>query len=249
MSRIKYYIVITVATVVILWIVLRILQYETYLNFIYVILILFVLIIALCEIYFYVNDTYRKYMISRREYLKKKNIKNDGLPSDIIDVTDILLKIKLEYIVISKYSRHDFEIDYVVIGPTGIYFIELKETRGTIDKIFNVLTLDNNYSIDEYIDTLKDKLKNFYVFLKLTEREMKSIKPVLCFTHARVNLLPHELVHDVMVVTIKNIVASITDAPVIFDVTDIQGAYALLCHGSTYDSCRNGAYSQVRHVK
>jgi Nuclease-related domain len=199
---------------------------------------LLVLLILLISSDFYASCG--DYIISKRSYYKKKKKEPAVVAVTGCFTTEAeLSKLPPEYVVICNYNCQALKVDNLVIGPGGIYVIDSNCINGTIDKVLSVLMLNENLSMDGSIQSLKEKLNAVAERLKSHTPLIKALKPVLCFTTARVNLLASEHADGVLVVSLKNLLSNIAKAPVILDSSEIRNASSLLLSGAEYASCRS----------
>ncbi len=215
---------------------------DTFIRFILPCLALSFLFVSIA---LYLSDFYStcgNYIISKRSYYKNKKKKPVVVAETGCFNTNFeLSKLPPEYIVICNYHKQAFKMDNLVIGPSGVYIIDSNNIIGAIDKVLSVLMLNENLSMDGCIKSLNEKLKIVTDLVKPHTVIIKALRPVLCFTDARVNLLANEHADGVLVVALKNLVPNIAKAPVILDSLEIRNAFLLLMTDAEYASCRNSA--------
>ncbi len=182
------------------------------------------------------------YIISKRSYYKKKKKKPVAVQSSpgCFSTNAELSQLPSEYIVICNYHKQTLKMDNLVIGPSGIYVIDSNNIHGAIDKVLSVLMLNENLSMDGCVQSLKEKAMVVRGLVTAHTPLVKALKPVLCFTDARVNLMANEQADGVLVVSLKNLPANIVKAPLLLEPSDIRTASALIMNGAEYASCRTG---------
>jgi len=166
-------------------------------------------------------------------YLYSSDIQSSGRnntegKSEQNNLTDILAVLPPEYAVLNDFDSMDLKICHIVIGPTGIYVIDVKNLRGGIERKGDVLMLNNNRSISEYISSVKKQADYLRVIFKMFGGTKKVIKPVLCFSHAYVNLMSRGEFDGVLVTSPQDIVTHITENVQILDSFDVYRAYSFL---------------------
>ena len=144
------------------------------------------------------------------------------------DLTEILSSLPSDYAVLNDFESLDMSINHIVIGPTGIYVIYVKNLRGGIERKGNVLMLNHKISISNYISNVKKQADNLYAIFKVFGGTKKVIKPVLCFSHAYVNLMSRGEFDGVLVISAKDIVTHITESTQILDSFDVYRAFTFL---------------------
>jgi hypothetical protein len=143
-------------------------------------------------------------------------------------LSDILAELPSEFEVLNDLNIMDFQLEHIVIGPTGIFVIEVKDLRGGIERIGNVLLLNHKRSISDYITSVKKQADYLRAIFKLFGGTKKVIKPVLCFTHAYVNLMSRGEFEGVLVTSAKDIIEHITESTQVLDSFDVYRVYTFL---------------------
>jgi Nuclease-related domain len=190
------------------------------------------------------GSTCGNYIISKRSYYKNRKKKTGAAveaSTGCFNTDAELSKLPAEYIVVCNYHKGGLKIDNVVIGPTGIYVIDSNNVSGSIDKVLSVLMLNDNLSMEGDIKSLKERLNVVAELFKSHGLMIKALKPVLCFTTARVNLMANENADGVLVVSLKNLLPNIVKAPVSLDIAELRNARELLMAGAEYAGCRNNS--------
>ena len=215
-------------------------DYDNYVRFVIPCGIMAILLIVTGLYYSDFGLSCGNYIISKRSYYKKKKKKPVAVQSTpgCFNTNAELSKLPPEYIVICNYHKQTLKMDNLVIGPSGIYVIDSNNINGAIDKVLSVLMLNENLSMDGSVQSLKEKMKVVSGLVTSHTPLVKALKPVLCFTDARVNLMANEQADGVLVVSLKNLLANITKAPVLLESSDIRSASALIMNGAEYASCR-----------
>ena len=178
------------------------------------------------------------YAISRRNYFKKNKKKaSDPIPVKV-NLLDILLKLMPEYVVISEYERNDFGTDYMVIGRTGVFIIESKDVRGTIDITENHMLLDGKHVVDNFIMKVKNDSNSIKSDFKTFDKMKKIVNPVLCFTNAVVNENSRKVFSDVLITSTDDIVKTIEGCPQLLELIEVNSVLLYLKKNARYVSCR-----------
>ena len=144
------------------------------------------------------------------------------------NLTDVLSSLPSEYAVLNDFVSLDISINHIVIGPTGIYVIYVKNLRGGIERKGDVLLLNHKRSISDYIRNVKKQADYLRAIFKIFGGTKKVIKPVLCFSHAYVNLMSRGEFDGVLVISAKDIVTHITESTQILDSFDVYRAVTFL---------------------
>ncbi len=184
------------------------------------------LLMAAC--YLYGLDAGKK----KRKREVKVKVKNkeqeEGESKESPGMVSILAELPSEYVVVHNFESLDVNVDHIVIGPTGIFVIMVKDLRGGVERIGDALLLNHRRSLADYLAVAKDKADYLRAVFKLFGGSKKVIKPVLCFTQAYVNLLSRGEFDGVQVTSAKDLVAFITESTETLDSFDVYRAYTFL---------------------
>ena len=148
--------------------------------------------------------------------------------SEQSNLSNILSLLPSDYAVLNDFDSLDMMINHIVIGPTGIYVIDVKNLRGGIERKGDVLLLNHKRSISDYIANVKKQAEYLRAIFKIFGGTKKVIKPVLCFSHAYVNLMSRGEFDGVLVTSAKDIVTHITESAHILDSFDVYRAFTFL---------------------
>ncbi len=178
------------------------------------------------------------YGISKRDYYKKSGKQKCGdLPSSS-NPLDILLQLPKEYIVIHHYERNGLDLEYVVIGPTGIFILDSNGIRGSIDVAGDHLILDGKHAVDKAVEKVKRSARRMGNDFKTFNARKNLLKAVLCFPHAAVKGASGKIFSDVLVASGDDLIETIQGHPQLLDAADIVGICSYLKKNANYASCR-----------
>jgi len=133
--------------------------------------------------------------------------------------------LQLDQLPEGYFGFHDisfdgFNIDHVVLGPAGIFVVETKSHRGTVDANGHTLLLNGKPPQKNFLNQVWSQTKNMQEYLwKMTSKEWK-IKPVLCFTNAYVKV--RRPVKGVDVVSLKYLNTFLKRQTASFPAADIE---------------------------
>ena len=150
------------------------------------------------------------------------------------DLSELLTRLPPECIVLKNFYRNGFNADFVVIGPTGIHIIDIKEVSGDINKSRDLLLLNNRRSIGDFIEVVKRQAADLQRDFKSFGRKSSLIKPVLCFTRARLSRMSTGIHDGVLVTSARGVITDITENENILDSFDVYGIYTFLSRTSAF---------------
>jgi len=149
-------------------------------------------------------------------------------------ISDMLSLLQPEWIVLKNFYRHGIDADFVVIGPTGIHVIKVKDVRGEIDNFDNLLLLNNKRSINDFIEAVKKPAKDLQPDFRSFGTVNSVIKPILCFTRAHLSSMSRGWYDGVLVTSTRNVIADITGGNRVLTAFDVYGIYTFLCKNSVF---------------
>jgi hypothetical protein len=177
------------------------------------------------------------YRVSRRNYFKKKKEKTVVPVSAYL--LDVLQKLPSDFIVINRYEKMSAEIDYVVIGRTGIFLINGNDMKGKLEIAEKSLILDGKVIADKFIDRIRTNSRMMESDFKTFNKRKNLLKPVVCFTNAEVSSADTKMFGDVLMVSKDDINEKIEAYPHLLESGDISGIATFLKKNAHYLSCRN----------
>ncbi len=133
--------------------------------------------------------------------------------------------LQLDQLPEGYFGFHDvdfkgFNIDHVVLGPAGIFVVETKSHRGTVDANGHTLLLNGKPPQKNFLNQVWSQSKNMQEYLwKMTSKEWK-IKPILCFTNAYVKV--RRPVKGVEVVSLKYLNTFLKRQPSSLEAADVE---------------------------
>ena len=135
-------------------------------------------------------------------------------------VDEALAQLSDWYIVLKDYYCHNRSIDYIVIGPTGIFIIGVMIHRGTVERMGDDLLINNRRPTKDFIALIKRQMDGLHSLLKEKSGAERPLQPVLCFIHAYIKTRGQ--INGVDIIPVSELVKEITEQPVILDGFDIQ---------------------------
>ncbi len=147
---------------------------------------------------------------------------------------DKLSRMEPEWIVLKNFYRQGIEADFVVIGPTGVYIISVKEVRGELDKPNDFILLNNTRAIGNFMEGVRNQATILQRDFRSFAKRGRVVKPLLCFTRARLSMSAAGLQDGVLVTSPDDIVATITEGTPIIDSFDVYGIYTFLSKNSIF---------------
>lgn len=113
-----------------------------------------------------------------------------------------------------KLPGHDENIDFVVVGPTGIYAIEVKNHHGKVEFNGNDLTINNKLFEKDFLSQSMREATSIHDYLVKNGVTNAFVIPILVFSHrfaiVRFGIMP---VKNVRVIQYRWLVKMITSEP------------------------------------
>jgi Nuclease-related domain len=134
-------------------------------------------------------------------------------------VDGMLAKLSGEYRVLKEYYCLSRSIDYIIIGPTGIFVIGVMIHRGTVERMGDELLLNNRRPPQNFITRIRRQRDELHSLLQQKSGGDWPPQPVLCFIHAYIKT--RGKISGVSLTPISELVGEITEQPVILDTHDI----------------------------
>ena len=116
-------------------------------------------------------------------------------------VAEKLMNLPDGYHAFHDIAFDGFNIDHVVVGSGGIFFVETKSHSGTIDAKGNTLLLNGVQPPKNFLNQTWSQTFHLKEFLKKHTSREWTVKPILCFTRAFVSV--HTPVKGIAVVIKK----------------------------------------------
>jgi Nuclease-related domain len=157
-----------------------------------------------------------------------------ALCDDESTLPELLSRMDPEWIVLKNFYRQGISADFVIIGPTGIHLVVVKDVRGELIKINDFLLLNNTRSINDFINVAKNHATSLQRDFRSFDKSINIIKPILCFSRARLSKGSSGLQDGVFVVSPESIIAAITDDTSILDSFHVYGIYTFLSRNSSF---------------
>ncbi len=179
------------------------------------------------------------YMISRRSYFKKNKKKTSSVAHVNLTLLDILLKLPKNYIIISRYEKMSIEIDYLVIGPTGIFVVKSNDIRVKVEVSENSLSIDGRDVTDRLTERIKINTGIIESDFRTFNKRKNLIKPIICLTNGVVSNPSQKMVGELLVLSKDDIVTKIEGYPTILDMMEVTSIYSYLKKNANFLSCRN----------
>jgi Nuclease-related domain len=149
-------------------------------------------------------------------------------------LSELLSELPPEWIVLQNYYRKGIDTDFVVVGPTGVFIINVKNVRGQIQKYDSFLLLNNSRSINDFLQIVKDKANSFQRDFRSFGKTGNVIKPVLYFSQAQLRANSSGIHDDVLVTSSQSVITDITGNNHILKPVDVYGIYTVLSQNSVY---------------
>jgi Nuclease-related domain len=149
-------------------------------------------------------------------------------------LSEMLSLLPPEWIVLKNFYRNGIDADFIVIGPSGIHVITVKDLRGTIENYDSFLLLNKTRSINDFIRGVKEKAGGLRRDFRSFATRGNVIKPVLYFSSAHLcnNVTG---IHDgVLVTSAPSVIADITEEEIMLTSFDVYGIYTFLSQNSVY---------------
>lgn len=184
----KFFWLFLVVDTIIFFYVLINLSYNSYHKY----LLATLMIIMLSTIIFYFE---RKKAERELRYARKHNYLTwgKGAGGELI-VKKSLMTLSNEYKMFSDFHPGKWNIDYICIGPTGIFAIEVKAHKGTISYINNKLKRNNQELNGDYLGQAKKGSVFLNQLIKEKLNKNYFVVPVLVFPNARIdNSINHKI--------------------------------------------------------
>ena len=138
--------------------------------------------------------------------------------NSIVDET--LEKLPKGYVVLNNYFCLTQSIEYIVIGPTGIFVLCVMNQRGTMEKMGDDLLINSRRPPRNYITLIKRQMDELHtVFLEKCEGDWP-ISPILCFIHAYIKTKGK--IRGVAMTPVWALLREIKEKPVILDEYDVK---------------------------
>ena len=138
--------------------------------------------------------------------------------NSIVDET--LEKLPKGYVVLNNYFCLTQSIEYIVIGPTGVFVLCVMNQRGTMEKMGDDLLINSRRPPRNYITQVKRQMDELHtVFLEKCEGDWP-ISPILCFIHAYIKTKGK--IRGVAMTPVWGLLREIKEKPVILDEYDVK---------------------------
>lgn len=137
------------------------------------------------------------------------------------DVFDILKKLPDEYSIFRGIQINGpWDIDFIIVGPTGVFTIETKSHKGTIE--FNGEELTHNGTVFPEKNILKQSMSqawNTHMYLQEEVNKDIFVKPVIVFTRAKAHfgLYPINNVYIIQKQWLENFILDSKDSLVDYE--------------------------------
>lgn len=135
------------------------------------------------------------------KYLKKRARDAERGARGEIKVSEKLKDLPDGYNVLHDIAFQGFNVDHIVIGPTGIFVIETKSHHGKVTAKGDIVLLNGHMPEKDFINQTWKQVYSIKELLKERSGKEWSLKPVLCFTNAFVEV--RGAVKGIAVVNIK----------------------------------------------
>ena len=159
-------------------------------------------------------------------------------------LSEMLSILPPEWIVLKNFYRNGIDADFVVIGPTGIHVITVKDLRGTIENYDGFLLLNKTRSINDFIRAVKDKASGMQRDFRSFAARGNVIKPVLYFSSAHLSGSVTGVHDDVLVTSAKSVITDITEEEIMLTSFDVYGIYTFLSQNSVF--CKLSTHNPFR---
>lgn len=172
---------------------------------------LVVLILCFGPIYLILQFLINKDIIDLKKYFS-------GLVGEDL-VLGVLRKLPDNYLVFHgiKVPGHWGDIDFVVVGPTGVFSVEVKNHKGVIGFDGQELTLSHSRIREkDIIKQAKREALDLNNFLLATTGTNEFVNPTLVFSNPSTKLnLRSNLVNKVKVLHTSDLIKTLTDNPTV----------------------------------
>jgi len=164
----------------------------------------------------------RKILRALRNFGVVQRIERELIEIDDDSVIDEALEqLPPHYIIQKEYFCFNRSIDYIVIGPTGIFVIGVMFHRGTVERMGeDHLLLNNRRPQKDFIRLMKEKMSELQTLLKEQTGGDWRLQPILCFTRAYIKTRGE--ISGVPVIPVTELVQKIKLQPVILDRYDVM---------------------------
>ncbi len=148
-------------------------------------------------------------------------------------VDETLDKLPKGYVVLKNFFCLTQSIDYIVIGPPGIFAICVMNHRGTMEKMGDDLLINSRRPPKNFITLIKRQMDELHtVLLEKCEGDWP-ISPILCFIHAYIKTKGR--IRGVAMTPVWGLLREINEKSVVFDEFDVKKIARSLrkCNSST----------------
>lgn len=150
---------------------------------------------------FFVSVVFAIKILEKRGYSIKERIfhADTGAKAEV-DVADELVKLPDSYHVFHDLTFPGFNIDHVVLGPTGIFLIETKSQKGTITQRDGTVLRNGRKFFKDFVDQCLSQVYALKEYLRQAGFNEQFITPILCFSRGFVKVrgpVRHVYVHEI----------------------------------------------------
>lgn len=157
----------------------------TYITKTHISLVLLVMVIISLALAFL---TAKYYLIPKFNELNEKEINFwKGLDGEQTVGCELEL-LPNQYTIYHAYETPDGDIDHIVIGPTGIFFIDTKNWKGTVTAEKGELLCNGQPTSHKEIRNLEDKIHRIMTILENQCKHKPYFRGILAFPYTRVDV-------------------------------------------------------------
>ncbi len=134
-------------------------------------------------------------------------------------VDETLEKLPKGYFVLNNYFCLTQSIDYIIIGPPGVFVICVMNHRGTMEKMGDDLLINSRRPPKNFITMIKRQMDELHtVFLEKCEGDWP-ISPIICFIHAYIKTKGK--IRGVAMTPVWGLLREIKERPIVFDESEV----------------------------